>query len=171
MPFVVPKETRDSTAVDRRGITIVFLDMACIERLKKGSRTAGGAIDSVATSISSWSAVLHCLRGNKHDRDVLSGQGGPIPSKQRYNAPATSLLSHCRAELRVIERRPNTRAVPLRQSNVTMLLQPLCSHIVERNSVIKKTTTVVTVLVTAYPGHRDFVEKLSLLNDMELLLP
>jgi hypothetical protein len=65
--FVVPKETRDSTAVDRRGITIDFLDMACIERLKKGSRTAGGAIDSVA-STSSWSAVLHCLHTREQTR-------------------------------------------------------------------------------------------------------
>ena len=40
----------------------------------------------------------------------------------------------------------------------------------EWNADIEKTATVVTALVTAYPGYRDYVEKRSLLIDMELLV-
>ena len=118
-------------------------DMAGMERVKKGSRTAGGAIDKVANT-SSWSAVLHCLRGIKHNRDVLSGK--------------ISINSSCKDEdtldgSEISDKAHQTlKAVPYRQSKVTMLLQPLFSHTAEWNADIEKTTTVVTALVTAYPG-------------------
>ena len=62
------------------------------------------------------------------------------------------------------------KPVPYRQSKVTMLLQPHFTNSAQWNLDRKKTTTCVTTIMTAYPGHRDYAEKRSLLNDLELLL-
>ena len=167
-PVIIRGKRRDSTAVDRCGGTIAVLDMAGTERVKK-SRAAGAAMrDSIANN-SSNSAVLHCLRGIKHNCDVLSGKSTMDIVCDDDETLDGSEIS-CVSEPKVYRGHQTLKAVPYRQSKVTMLLQPLFSHTAEWNSDIEKTTTVVTMLLAAYPGHRDYVEKRSLLNDFELLL-
>lgn len=161
-PVLIRGSKRDSTAVDRCGGTIAFLDMAGMERAKKSSRPSGGAIRDCVASNSSWSAVFHCLRGIKHNRDVLSGKVPVNTSNEDEDTLDGSEVSD--------KANRTLKAVPYRQSKVTMLLQPLFSHTAEWNLDIEKATTVVTTIITAYPGHRDYAEKRSLLNDMELLL-
>jgi hypothetical protein len=56
----------------------------------------------------------------------------------------------------------NAKNVPFVQHKVTMLLQSMFSP--ENTD-----STDVTVLVTAYPGDRDYIEKKELLRDMQLL--
>jgi len=59
-----------------------------------------------------------------------------------------------------LERRPSAKKVPYLQHKLTMLLQPLFS---------KTDSTLVTLMLSAYPGHRDYAEKKVLLHDLESL--
>ena len=167
-PIIIRGSRRDSTAVDRCGGTITFLDMAGIERAKKSRAAAGGAMrDSIANN-SSFSAVQHVLRTIKHNRDVSSGKISSdvvCGDEDTFDGSEISCVSEPK-----VSKAATLKAVPYRQSKVTMLLQPLFSNTGQWNLEGKKTTTVVTTVLTAYPGHRDYVEKRSLLNDLQLLL-
>jgi len=169
-PVIIRGSRRDSTAVDRSGGTITFLDMAGIERSKSKSRAAaGGAMrDSIANN-SCFSAVQHVLRTIKHNRDVASGKVSTEIDCEDEDTFDGSELSNV-SEPKGLKSAATLKPVPYRQSKVTMLLQPHFSNAAQWNLDGKKTTTVVTTMLTAYPGHRDYAEKRSLLNGLELLL-
>ena len=155
-PVLVKK--RDGT-VKHVGGTVTVLDMAGIERVKK-SRSGGTAMrDSIAIN-SSVSAVMHCLRTIKHNNDVMSGESALQIVCHDDESLDGSDISNV-SEQKAPKTHRNLKKVPYLQSKLTMLLQPVLSSTSAKTSV--------TMLLTAYPGPRDYAEKKSLLCDVELL--
>jgi len=74
------------------------------------------------------------------------------------------------SEPKALKSAATLKPVPYRHSKVMMLLQPHFSNATQWNLDGKKTTTVVTTMLMAYPGHRDYAKKRPLLNGLELLL-
>jgi hypothetical protein len=83
-------------------------------------------------------AVMHCLRALFHNQQQANSSSSSSSSRQDHA-------------------QPSLRKVPFLQHSVTMLLQPLFA-----------TTSMVhlTLLVTASPSHRDYVEKKLFLTEM-----
>ena len=136
------------------GDKIAILDMAGLE---KGKRNQSRARHSVANRNEAASAaVLHCLRTLMHNTNVRNHKSDPL---DKFCADdMVSEISCVSQEKDPLQRQ--FKSVPFQQHKVTMLLRSLFAL---------STPTRVTVLVSAYPGHIDYAEKKSLLQDIELL--
>lgn len=134
------------------GNKIAILDMAGLE---KGKRTQNRVKDRVASSNhAACGAVLHCLRALIYNTNISLGKVTPLDIEDDL----TSELS-CVSQEKFSERK-SLKTVPFSPNKVTMLLSPLFSN---------SQSTDVTLLMTAYPGHADYAEKKSLLQDMEVV--
>jgi hypothetical protein len=174
-PVIIRGSRRDSTAVDKCGGTITFLDMAAsdsrVGARKSRATTSGGTVRDAIADNSCFSAVQHVLRTIKHNQEVLSGKVSPevvdCGDEDTFDGSELSNVSEPKVSKNTAA---SIKPVPYRQSKVTMLLQPHFTNAGQWNLDRKKTSTFVTTLMTTYPGHRDYAEKRSLLNDLELLL-
>jgi hypothetical protein len=160
-------------STEREGSRIAVLDMAGIEQSAQKKRNAAvrrhkDSVGNAGQSDIALNAVLHCVRSLHHNSMILSGKTPALDIvDDTYNGITiddnTSEIS-CVSEVKSGKAKgPTFKVVPYRQHNLTMLLQPLFS-------VQQTTTTKLTLLMAAYPGHRDHAEKKSLLNDLELLM-
>lgn len=125
----------------REGGTLAVLDMAGCDEAKHVATSRSK--DSVATGDDAHNAVMHCLRTHQINAEIRAG-------KDVGDAD-------CRKDRRSLERGKSFRKVSYRQHKLTMLLQPVFAS---------AGSTMVTLLVAAYPGHRDYAEKKSLLNEV-----
>lgn len=135
------------------GDKIAILDMAGLE---KGKRNQSRGKDSVASNQAAGAAVLHCLRTMIHNTNVKNGTSSPmdimVPDDE---ASEISCVSQEKGPLH-----HRLKPVPFRQHKVTMLLNPIFAS---------SSSTKVTMLLNAYPGHTDYYGKRLLLQDLELL--
>lgn len=89
-----------------------------------------------------------------HNTNLRNGRADPIDVVDD-DVSEISSVSQTKDTLR-----RQLKSVPFRQHKVTMLLQSLFTEC---------TSTKVTLLLAAYPGHADYTEKRILLQDLELL--
>lgn len=161
-PVLIKGRRRDSSAVDKCGGMIAVLDMAGLERIKKG-RGGGAAVKESVAINSSNAAIMHCLRTLKRNSEILSGQN--CNDMDSLDGSDISNVS----EPKTCSDQQGVKMVPYRQSKVTMLLQPILSNTALVNPEDVITKTMVTTIVAAYPGHRDYNEKRALLNDIDMI--
>ncbi|CAB9499856.1 expressed unknown protein [Seminavis robusta] len=160
--------------VEREGGKIGILDMAGIEQSsqKKRNTAIRRHKDSVGASCSgqndtALNAVLHCVRSLQHNSMILSGKTPALDIVDDAHNGMTiddnaSEISCVSEEKTGKAKGPSFKIVPYRQHNLTMLLQPFFSS-------GQTSSSKLTLLMAAYPGHRDHAEKKSLLSDLELL--
>lgn len=118
---------------------VAVIDMAGIERTHSNDMNRLTIKESVSIN-SSISAVLHCLRSIKNNQE----------SQQTRNlSKKMSLL------------------VPYRQNKLTMIMQPLFSGSISKDSMTDSIFTNVKILASVYPGGKDYNEKKCLLSDIE----
>ena len=149
------------------GGIITVMDMAGAEKIKISQRaSSNNAMRDAIGSTSSCGAVLHCLRSIQHNQNIKAGKAPAIDFRcgddDSMDGSDISNVSEMRSANKPTSSSSSSsiKSVPFRQSQLTMVLQPLFSH---------KGTTSVTLMMFAYPGHRDYPEKRSLLNDLEIL--
>ena len=147
------------------GGIITVMDMAGMEKFKISQRaSSNNAMRDAIGSTSSCGAVLHCLRSIQHNQNIKVGKAPAIDficsDDDSFDGSDISNVSEGRNASKPPSSSSSIKSVPFRQSQLTMVLQPLFSH---------KGTTSVTLMMFAYPGHRDYPEKRSLLNDLEIL--
>jgi hypothetical protein len=136
------------------GDKIAILDMAGLEKEKRSQKRGK---DSVANSNQEANAaVLHCLRTLIHNTNIMNGKTGPMDIMCPDDM--ASEISCVSQEKDPFQDR--LKPVPFRQHKLTMLLSPL---------FLSSASAKVTLLLAAYPGHADYYEKKSLLQDFELL--
>lgn len=167
-----------SAEIIASGGTIAVVDVAGIEKVKQRRTTKGnGMRDSIAAD-SSIAAIMHCLRKIKHNQNVVGGQSAALDVMCDDEHSVDCSEISCVSEPKLGGTRSKLKTIPWRQSKVTMLLQPLFSPTApwlgdtdKRLSATSKagSSTSVVLFMSAYPGHRDYGEKRSLLNDFELL--
>ena len=133
----------------RQGGKISVLDMAGCDQAT-GHVRANRSKESLPSRNDAHDAVLHCLRTHQQNEEIRKGRDIISNEKEKKDS------STAREPL---DRRKSLRKIPYRQHKLTMLLQPLFS-----NKFADR--VFVTLLVTVYPGHRDFIEKRTLLNDV-----
>ena len=162
-------------STERIGGKIGVLDMAGIEpsSRKKRNSAVRGHKDSVSASSAgqndtALNAVLHCVRSLQHNSMILSGRTPALDIVDgAYDGITiddnTSEISCVSQEKTGKAKGPTFKMVPYRQHNLTMLLQPFFS-------ARQTNTTKLTLLMAAYPGHRDHAEKKALLTDIDVLL-
>ena len=127
------------------GASITIIDMAGIERTSANDMNRLAIRESISIN-SSISAVLQCLRSIKSQQESLSSAtGSNTPSKR------------------------SPQLIPYRENKLTMLMQPLFSGGMHHGLKAKELTTNVKVLLSVYPGARDYNEKKSLLSDCQHL--
>ena len=132
-----------SQCIVREGGTLAVLDMAGCEQLVNlnGAKRSQRIKDVAPNREDAHAAVLHCLRTIKLNDDAIREQ--QALSQENDRKPS----------------QPCLKKVPFRQHKLTMLIQPLF--------VAKGVDdTQVTILANAYPGHRDYAEKASLLTEI-----
>eukprot|EP00979_Chaetoceros_neogracilis_P015175 scaffold5451_cov245-Chaetoceros_neogracile.AAC.2 len=127
------------------GASITIIDMAGIERTGINDMNKLAIRESISIN-SSISAVLQCLRSIKSQHDSPSSTtGSKAPSKRAL------------------------KVIPYRENKLTMLMQPLFSGGMHHGLKAKRLITNVKVLLSVYPGARDYNEKEYLLSDLEHL--
>jgi len=126
------------------GASITIIDMAGIERTSVNDMNKLAIRESISIN-SSISAVLQCLRSIKSQQDSL-----PLATGSKVSSNKKS------------------RVIPYRDNKLTMLMQPLFSGGIRMHHglKVKKLITNVKVLLSVYPGARDYNEKKSLLSDL-----
>jgi hypothetical protein len=114
---------------------------------------------AIAGSRDAHAAIFHCLRTLQHNQLFANNvDSSELDSSLLYDSSASTDMNNNNKPS--FGRQLSLKKVPYRQHKLTMLLQPLFSA--------KKTDqTVVTLLLTASPGHRDYSEKKILLADLE----
>jgi Kinesin motor domain len=159
-------------STQREGGKIGILDMAGIEQSSQKKRNAVHRHKDCVGAGSSQSdpalnAVLHCVRSLQHNSMILSGKAPALDIVDSAYSGIT--IDDDTSEISCVSQEKTGKAVgtsfkivPYRQHNLTMLLQPFFSS--RQTSSAK-----LTLLMAAYPGHRDHAEKKILLNDLELL--
>jgi hypothetical protein len=129
------------------GDTLAVLDMASWDGASSSSslRSASARSREPNRAETAHAAVMHCLRALQHNQQQQASSSSSSSSSSSRYADGANLPQ------------PSLRKVPFLQHSVTMLLQPLFA-----------TTSVVhlTLLVTASPSHRDYVEKKLLLTEI-----
>jgi hypothetical protein len=160
-----------SRQIDKFGGTICMVDLASKE---KGKKARSGQMKDSISSDSTLASLMHCFRTIKHNKNVLEGRTGALDIMCDDDVSMDGSEISCVSEPK--QHRPSLKTVPWRQSKVTMLLQPLFSATAprvgdqdRRFSSAENGTTKVTLLMSAYPGHRDYAEKRSMLSDLEIL--
>jgi len=127
------------------GASITIIDMAGIERTSANDMNRLAIRESISIN-SSISAVLQCLRSIKSQQETMSlATGSETPSKR------------------------SPQLIPYRENKLTMLMQPLFSGGMHHGLKAKELITNVKVLLSVYPGARDYNEKKSLLSDFQHL--
>lgn len=159
-------------SVEREGGKIGILDMAGIEQCSQKKRNTAirpgkDTFGSSSCSDMAYNAVLHCVRSLQHNSMIMSGKTPALDIvDEAYDGVTfddnTSEISCVSQEKTGKAKGPTFKVVPYRQHNLTMILQPFFS-------TRQTHTTKLTLLMAAYPGHRDHAEKKSLMNDLELL--
>eukprot|EP00536_Pseudo-nitzschia_multiseries_P012413 jgi/Psemu1/298110/fgenesh1_pm.474_\ len=141
------------------GDRISVLDMAGLE--KEDTLHNARENESIASKMNQTAltnnAVLNCLQLLTHNSKIIAGNGNNPNGSTDYDDDYSEVSSVSRAKF---PRNEQLKPVPFRHNKVTMVLNP----IFERSSFVK-----VTLLLSAYPGHADFLRKRNLLNDLELL--
>jgi len=176
----------------RDGGTVAVLDMAGYSESSLSSSFSGGtarhhrqhhrnrsivdgAVPMLQQQNSAHSAIFHCLRtqqtneGIRRRFDASNGHGGVCPFDEDDHGSCGALDSIDDEDRRrrqpnakrELERRLSLKKVPYRQHTLTMLLQPLFA-----TTTCTANKVCVTLLTTAYPGHRDYAEKRSLLDEV-----
>ena len=162
--------------VEKFGGTICMVDCSSKDNLKKASRS-GQMKDSISSD-STFASLLHCFRTIKYNKNVAEGRTDALEILCDDDVSVDGSEISCVSEPKLGLRRPSLKTVPWRQSKVTMLLQPMFSATApwlgdknrrQSRGNPKDGTTKVTLLINVYPGHRDYAEKRSILNDMEIL--
>jgi Kinesin motor domain len=149
--------------VEKYGGIITIVDMAGEDKNKVSQRSSSNnAMRDAIGPTSSSGAVLHCLRGMQHNQNVKAGKAPAIDFRcgDDDSMDGSDISNVSETKSGTNKSSMTIKAVPFRQSPLTMVLQPLFAH---------KGTTLVTLLMAAYPGHRDYADKRSLLNDLEIL--
>jgi hypothetical protein len=137
-----------SNKVVREGGTLAVLDMAGYDDGTNAPKRPMRDRDVHLNRDDGHAAVLHCLRTLQRNDEIKYGT--PQPEEHDDNSSVTSGDKQRRCA--------SVKKVPYRQHKLTMLMQPLFA-------TAKHTS--VTLLVTAYPGHRDYAEKKALLNELK----
>jgi hypothetical protein len=163
-------------AVDKIGGTICMVDLSSKEKGKKASRS-GQMKDSISGD-STFAALMHCFRTIIHNKNVAEGRTDTIVGLCDDDSSLDGSDISCVSEPKVGDHGPGFKTVPWRQSKVTMLLQPMFSSttpvVLDKQRRLSRCkpeddTTKVILILNAYPGHRDYTEKRSILNHMEIL--
>lgn len=163
-------------AIDKVGGTICMVDLSSKEKGKKATRS-GQTKDSISGD-STFAALMHCFRTIIHNKNVAEGRTDAIDILCDDDSSLDGSDISCVSEPKVGDHCPSPKTVPWRQSKVTMLLQPMFSstapsltdtHRRQSHSKPEEDTTKVILILNAYPGHRDYTEKRSILNHAEIL--
>lgn len=148
--------------VVQSGGIITVVDMAGGDKVNVSKRASSNNAmrDSIGCTSSSG-AFLHCMRSIQHNQYIKAGKSSSIDhrSGEGYSSDGSE-MSNVLEEGSIHKAPLSIKAVSFRQSQLTMLLQPLFAH---------KGITIVTIMMAAYAGHRDYPEKKSLLDEMEIL--
>jgi hypothetical protein len=162
--------------IEKFGGSICLVDFLSNDKAKKSSRS-GQMKDSISGD-TTLSAVMHCFRIIKHNRYVTDGKTDCLNILGNDDASADGSDISCVSEPKLHSDIPSIKPVPWRQSMLTMLLQPMFSGTApwlgdkecrQPKPGSEDGVTNVTMLLHVYPGHRDYAEKRSLLNDLEIL--
>ncbi len=142
------------------GGSINVIDMAGIERTK--ARVVPGLSMRESVSINTAiSAILHCLRSIKNNGDT---------SLAHHDIDAENLSPSRTSNVMCSEKNSRkSQVVPYRQNKLTMLMQPLFSGKFAGRRNIVKVKTTVRILVSVYPGTKDYNEKKALLSEINSL--
>jgi hypothetical protein len=136
--------------VVRTGGTVAVLDMAAYTVPTATSQTSNRGKESLLTARDdAHSALCHCLR-TLHENESIRG-GQPLQQQEESGDDISPPF----------QRTLSFKKVPYRQHMLTMVLQPLLTKKSSEKSVI-------TVMMTAYPGHRDYLEKKTLLDEVKM---
>ena len=146
------------------GDKIAIIDMAGLEKSKRSHHHNNRGKDSVPNANQAANgAVLHCLRTLIYNTNVKSGKKGCLDIMCPDDDDVVSEISNVSQTYnkhRAHHQRNRLKPVPFRQHQVTMAMKSLLTS---------KSSAKVTLLLAAYPGHVDYFEKKSLLQDIELL--
>ncbi|GKY93525.1 hypothetical protein MPSEU_000319900 [Mayamaea pseudoterrestris] len=157
---------RVTDKIVQTGGIVGVLDMASYDnpsvKLSKqirGNRSKETVLPSVNDG---HAAVMHCLTTLQHNQEIASSTRGAAAAaiNSSYSDDGCSLESQMDDDKSMRRQSLNLKKVPYRQHKLTMLLQPLFGATAH--------ATFVRLIVTAYTGHRDFVEKKALMNDVSV---
>lgn len=171
-----PVILNQSHDIERFGGSICLVDLASREKGRKSNRS-GQAVESISND-TCLAAIMHCFRTVKHNQNVMEGRTDSLEIMCDDEVSVDGSEISCVSEPKLGVKKAKMKPVPWRQSKVTMLLQPSFSPSApwlgelecrKSNSNASGVTTMVTVIMNAYPGHRDYSEKKSILNDLEAL--
>jgi hypothetical protein len=139
------------------GDKIVVLDMAGLEKEKRGAGSSTRKSDNVSSlNQTATAAVLRCLRVMTHNDNISNGKCNAIDfSGADDDVSEISFVSQAKDSTR-----KQLKPVPFRQHKVTMLLNTLFT---------KSSSVKVNLILAAYPGHTDLQQKRMLMQDVELL--
>lgn len=142
---------------NKYGDKIVVLDMAGLEKEKRGGGSSSRKNDNVSSlNQSATAAVMRCLRVMTHNDNVANGKGNAVGlAGADDDVSEISFVSQAKDPVG-----RKLKPVPFRQHKITMLLNPLFT----KSSYVK-----VKIILAAYPGHTDLQQKRMLMQDVELL--
>jgi hypothetical protein len=154
------------------GGMVAVLDMAGADvgaQNSMNTRASKRSKDAIPSSGDAHAALFHVLRTLQHNQHAgSSGSGGGGALRPTTLADDSSLAydssvstdTNSNIDKPSFGRQVSLKKVPYRQHQLTMLLQSLFSPKLTDQ-------TVVTLLLAASPGHRDYLEKKILLTDLE----
>jgi hypothetical protein len=157
-PILLDRSSKSEKIVRKGGIMAV-LDMGSYESPAIGHskqlRANRGKETVLSHANDAHAAVMHCLSTLRLNQEMLTKDG--TNSNQR--TPEDPCGSRSRSgEADYVRDGLGMKKVSYRQSDVTMMIQPIfgsCSD-----------AAVVTLIVTAYTGHREYPEKKALMSDV-----
>ena len=147
------------------GDKIAIVDMAGIEKHKRNGHHHRGKDSVPNANQAANGAVLHCLRTLIYNTNVKSGKRGGLDivcpdDDDDLVSEISNVSSQAYNKRHQQQRNHRLKPVPFRQHQVTMAMKPFLTS---------RASAKVTLLLAAYPGHADYSEKKSLLQDLELL--
>ena len=144
------------------GGSINVIDMAGIERTKN-SAVSGISMRESASINTTISAVLNCLRTIKENCSI-----DEIAADSMHTCENVENIEPTKNGSRKSTTKPHI--VPYRQNKLTMLMQPLFSGNFDgRDYRVRHFKNTVKILVSVYPGSKDYNEKKTLLSEINSL--